>query len=36
MKKDITVNDRHYQWMDNPVVVVCVDGCQYEIGRAHV
>jgi phosphonoacetate hydrolase len=27
---NITVNGRTYQWMDGPLVVVCVDGCQYE------
>jgi phosphonoacetate hydrolase len=27
---DITVNGRTYHWMDRPLVVVCVDGCQYE------
>lgn len=36
MNKDITVNDRRYQWMDHPVVVVCVDGCQYEYITAAV
>jgi phosphonoacetate hydrolase len=30
MKPPITVNERSYQWRDQPVVVVCVDGCQYE------
>jgi phosphonoacetate hydrolase len=30
MKPAITVNERSYQWRDQPVVVVCVDGCQYE------
>jgi phosphonoacetate hydrolase len=27
---DIRVNDRSYQWMDRPLVVVCVDGSQFE------
>ena len=27
---DITVNGRRYRWMDRPLVVVCVDGCQQE------
>jgi phosphonoacetate hydrolase len=27
---NITVNGRTYQWMEGPLVVVCVDGCQYE------
>jgi len=32
---DIAVNGRTYHWMDRPLVVVCVDGCQYEyIGAA--
>ena len=26
----IEVNGRHYQWMDRPLVVVCVDGCEYD------
>src|SRR5213596_1977424 len=29
MTREITVNDRRYRWMERPVVVVCVDGCQY-------
>jgi phosphonoacetate hydrolase len=28
MQPDITVNRRRYRWMNRPVVVVCVDGCQ--------
>ena len=36
MKQEITVNDRRYQSMDQPVVVVCVDGCQYEYITAAV
>jgi phosphonoacetate hydrolase len=27
-KKPLTVNDRSYRWMDRPLVVVCVDGCE--------
>jgi phosphonoacetate hydrolase len=27
---DIKVNDRSYHWMDRPLVVVCVDGSQFE------
>jgi phosphonoacetate hydrolase len=27
---DIRVNDRSYHWMDRPLVVVCVDGSQFE------
>jgi phosphonoacetate hydrolase len=30
MPNDITVNGRTYHWMQHPLVVVCVDGCQYE------
>jgi phosphonoacetate hydrolase len=26
----INVNGRSYRWMDQPLVVVCVDGCEYE------
>jgi phosphonoacetate hydrolase len=26
----LTVNGRTYRWMDRPLVVVCVDGCQFE------
>lgn len=33
---DITVNGRTYHWMDRPLVVVCVDGCQYEYITAAV
>src|SRR5450631_1415806 len=32
----ITVNNRTYRWMDRPLVVVCVDGCQYEYITAAV
>lgn len=28
--KAIEVNGRKYSWSPNPVVIVCVDGCQYE------
>ncbi len=27
---EIAVNGRTYRWMDHPLVVVCVDGCQFE------
>jgi phosphonoacetate hydrolase len=27
---DISVNGRTYRWMERPLVVVCIDGCQYE------
>ena len=30
MPSEITVNHRSYRWMDRPLVVVCVDGCQQE------
>lgn len=30
MHADLTVNNRRYQWMDRPLVVVCVDGCEYD------
>jgi phosphonoacetate hydrolase len=33
---DLTVNGRTYQWMQRPLVVVCVDGCQYEYITAAV
>jgi phosphonoacetate hydrolase len=36
MKPPITVNERSYQWRDQPVVVVCVDGCQYDYITAAV
>jgi phosphonoacetate hydrolase len=36
MKPAITVNARSYAWRDQPVVVVCVDGCQYEYITAAV
>ncbi|HWX36323.1 MAG TPA: phosphonoacetate hydrolase [Steroidobacteraceae bacterium] len=36
MQSDITVNGRTYRWMDRPLVVVCVDGCQFEYITAAV
>jgi len=33
---DITVNGRPYRWMDRPLIVVCIDGCQYEYITAAV
>src|SRR5271156_2169242 len=36
MPTDLAVNGRTYQWMDRPLVVVCVDGCQYEYITAAV
>ena len=32
----VTVNGRAYRWMDRPLVVVCVDGCQFEYITAAV
>ena len=26
----VTVNGRTYRWMDRPLVVVCVDGCEFD------
>ncbi|MBP0619258.1 phosphonoacetate hydrolase [Cupriavidus consociatus] len=28
--RSITVNQRSYRWMQQPVVVVCVDGCEFD------
>ena len=36
MNLPVTVNGRTYRWMDRPVVVVCVDGCQLEYITAAV
>jgi phosphonoacetate hydrolase len=36
MPADLTVNGRTYHWMDRPLVVVCIDGCQYEYITAAV
>lgn len=36
MPTDIIVNGRTYHWIDRPLVVVCVDGCQYEYITAAV
>ncbi len=36
MPTEITVNARNYRWMDRPLVVVCVDGCQFEYITAAV
>jgi phosphonoacetate hydrolase len=33
---DISVNGRNYRWMDRPLVVICVDGCQFEYITAAV
>ncbi len=36
MPCDITLNGRTYHWMKRPLVVVCIDGCQYEYLTAAV
>ncbi len=36
MPTDLTVNGRIYRWMDRPLVVVCVDGCEQEYITAAV
>ncbi len=36
MPTDLTVNGRTYHWMQRPLVVVCVDGCQFEYITAAV
>jgi phosphonoacetate hydrolase len=36
LPNNITVNGRTYRWMDRPLVVVCVDGCQFEYITAAV
>jgi len=28
--KEISVNGRSYQWMQQPIVIVCIDGCEQE------
>jgi phosphonoacetate hydrolase len=33
---DVLVNGRSYRWMNRPLVVVCIDGCQYEYITAAV
>ncbi|MEP6884015.1 MAG: phosphonoacetate hydrolase [Gammaproteobacteria bacterium] len=30
MPADINVNGRTYRWMDAPLVVACIDGCEFE------
>ena len=32
----VTVNGRSYRWMDRPLVVVCVDGCEFDYIRRAV
>jgi phosphonoacetate hydrolase len=29
-ERALTVNGRRYRWMDRPLVVVCVDGCEFD------
>jgi len=36
LPSDLTVNGRTYRWMDRPLVVACVDGCQNEYITAAV
>lgn len=36
LSPSLTVNGRTYRWMDRPLVVVCVDGCQLEYITAAV
>ncbi|MGA2778715.1 MAG: phosphonoacetate hydrolase [Steroidobacteraceae bacterium] len=36
MPTEITVNGRTYHWMDRPLVVVCVDGCERDYITAAV
>jgi phosphonoacetate hydrolase len=36
MPSELTVNGRTYRWMDRPLIVVCVDGCQHEYITAAV
>jgi phosphonoacetate hydrolase len=36
LQTDITVNGRTYRWMDRPLVVVCLDGSQFEYITAAV
>ncbi len=36
LTRNITVNGRTYHWMERPLVVVCIDGCQQEYITAAV
>src|SRR6218665_1005839 len=36
MSKTVNVNQRRYRWPDVPVVVVCVDGCEFDYLTAAV
>ncbi|HUE46174.1 MAG TPA: hypothetical protein VMO81_07990 [Aestuariivirgaceae bacterium] len=29
-ERALTVNGRRYRWMNGPLVVVCVDGCEFD------
>ncbi|HEX5094288.1 MAG TPA: phosphonoacetate hydrolase [Burkholderiales bacterium] len=29
-ERTLAVNGRHYRWMESPLVVVCVDGCEFD------
>jgi phosphonoacetate hydrolase len=35
-RQPLTVNGRSYRWMDRPLVVVCVDGCEFDYIRKAV
>jgi len=35
-RASVAVNGRGYRWMDRPLVVVCVDGCEYDYIRKAV
>jgi phosphonoacetate hydrolase len=36
LKNNLEVNGRTYRWIDQPLVVVCVDGCEFEYITAAV
>jgi phosphonoacetate hydrolase len=36
MPSELTVNGRTYRWMERPLILVCVDGCQHEYITAAV
>jgi phosphonoacetate hydrolase len=36
LSTDVLINGRSYHWMNRPLVVVCIDGCQYEYITAAV
>jgi phosphonoacetate hydrolase len=35
-RASLTVNGRRYRWMDQPLVVVCIDGCEFDYIREAV